>query len=328
MQTSYIYSVSHVNTLAEFLLTKTDIERLLVAEPGADLHDALKETYLAPYVAHAPEEDMALAIEQTLIEAKRLVHRIAPEGDMFRILWVHYDIHNLRVFAKAQVNGLSFEDCKQYLSKRGIYEPEYLYSYVESGSLDSLQAGWQAAYQEASQLVSAGKVDEVDGVFDALYFATSKVITKKVGDAFTKSYLTHMIDLYNLKSRLRHLKNTTLTLEPSFIEGGTFGKDQLDTTESVLALFGRFGGDEFWHEAIMYYQSTGNTTRLDARIDEFMIELAKEGSYDMFSSASLVLYYLKCRQAAANIRTIVVGKNSGMSEENIRANLRMAHVNE
>jgi hypothetical protein len=40
-----------------------------------------------------------------------------------------------------------------------------------------------------------------------------------------------------------------------------------------------------------------------------------------------VLYYLKCRQAAANIRTIVVGKESGMSEADIRANLRMAHVN-
>ena len=55
---------------------------------------------------------------------------------------------------------------------------------------------------------------------------------------------------------------------------------------------------------------------------------AKEASYDMFSSASLVLYYLKCRQAAANVRIIFVGKNSGMKESIIRANLRMAHVND
>jgi vacuolar-type H+-ATPase subunit C/Vma6 len=48
----------------------------------------------------------------------------------------------------------------------------------------------------------------------------------------------------------------------------------------------------------------------------------------MFSSASLVLYYLLCRQAAANIRTIVVGRNSGQSEEAIRANLRLAYVND
>ena len=102
MQTSYIYSVSRVNTLREYLLTKTDIERLLVAAPGDELHTALKETYLAPYLTRLDDEDMAKAIELTLIDAKRLVHQIAPHGDMFRVLWVHYDIHNLRVFAKAK----------------------------------------------------------------------------------------------------------------------------------------------------------------------------------------------------------------------------------
>ena len=51
MQTSYIYSVSRANTLKQFLLTKTDIERLLVVESDAELHTALKETYLAPFVA-------------------------------------------------------------------------------------------------------------------------------------------------------------------------------------------------------------------------------------------------------------------------------------
>jgi len=42
----------------------------------------------------------------------------------------------------------------------------------------------------------------------------------------------------------------------------------------------------------------------------------------------LVLYYLQTRQAAANVRTIVVGKNSGMTAEDIRSNLRLAYVND
>ena len=107
MQTSYIYSVSRVNTLAQYLLTKTDIERLLVAQPGEDLQSALKETYLAPYVLRAKDGDVAEAIELTLIDAKKLVHHIAPNGDMFRVLWARYDIHNLRVFAKAKAKNLT-----------------------------------------------------------------------------------------------------------------------------------------------------------------------------------------------------------------------------
>ena len=46
MQTSFIYSASRTNALSEELLTKTDIDRLLVASPGEGLH-TLKETYLA-----------------------------------------------------------------------------------------------------------------------------------------------------------------------------------------------------------------------------------------------------------------------------------------
>lgn len=328
MQTSYIYSVSRVNALSQFLLNKTDIERLLVATPGDDLQQALKETYLAPYVTHVPDGDVALAIEQTLIEAKRLIHRIAPNGDMFRILWVHYDIHNLRVFAKATAKQLTLEECAPYLSKRGIYEPDYLHAQVESDSLDALQSGWQQAYRDAVEYVRAGAIDKVDGVFDALYFETSKRITKQNGDRFMSTYMTAVIDFYNLKSRLRVLRNPEVAFTPTFIDGGSFGSEQLETIEDVRALLARYGGPSFWTDALDAYESTGNTTQLDVCIDEYLITLAKEASYDMFSSGSLVLYYLKCRQAAANIRAIVVGKNSGMNEADIRANLRLMYVND
>jgi V/A-type H+-transporting ATPase subunit C len=329
MQTSYIYSVSRLNTLGQFLLNQTDIERLLVATPGEDLQSALKETYLAPYIAHSPEEDVALAIEQTLIDAKRLIHRIAPEhGDRFRILWVHYDIHNLRVFAKAHADNRSYAACVPLLSERGIYDPAYLFSHVEAGTLDRLQSGWGEAFAKASQHAQNGEIDAIDGVFDAAYFATSFAILARDGDAFTRRYFARVVDLYNVKSRLRHAQNPRVSFTPTFIEGGSFGRDRFETREAALALLAQFGGAEFWADAIEHYETTGNTTRLDARADDHLVMLTKDASVDVFSSASLVLYYLKCRQAAANIRTIVVGKNSGMYEADIRANLRLVYVNE
>jgi vacuolar-type H+-ATPase subunit C/Vma6 len=328
MQTSYIYSVSRTNALSDSLLNKTEIERLLVAAPGQDLQSALKETYLAPYVLRVPNEDFELAVELTLIDAKRLIHRIAPVGDLFRVLWIQYDIHNLRVFAKATAQQLSFDELKPLLSERGVYNCAELHAAAENGTLDFLQSGWQVAYDQAVQHVQAGEIVKVDSLFDVLYFSTSKAITAKIGDVFMQAYLSAMIDLYNLKVRLRLLQNDSFVYQPMFISGGSISDDRLDSREAVLALFARFGGVDYWKEAIGYYEKTNNTTSLDARIDEYLVLLAKEGSYDMFTSASLVLYYQKCRQAAANIRTIVVGKNSGMKESAIRKNLRMAYVNE
>lgn len=328
MQTSYIYSVSRVNALSQSLLSKTDIEFLLATEPGEALQSALKETYLAPYVLRVPNENVSLAIEQTLIDAKRLIHRLAPNGDMFRIMWVQYDIHNLRAFAKATAKGLALEEVKPFLSERGIYQPEYLHARIEERALSSLQKGWQEAYDKAVALVGEGKMDLVDGVFDELYFITSRRIVETIGDAFIKQYFSTLVDFYNLKSRLRHLKNEGVRFEPAFVPGGSFSAESIMTLEQTLAMFARHGGVEYWKSALEFFVETGNFTRIDALVADRLLTVAKEGSYDMFSSASLVLYYLKCRQAAANIRIIVVGKNSGMSIEDIRANLRMAYVND
>ena len=328
MQTSYIYSASKANALGEELLSKTEIDRLLVAEPGEDLQSALKESYLASYVVQVPDEDIAVAIEETLKHAKRLIHRIAPQGDMFRVLWVQYDIHNLRVFAKATAAGMSFEDCKPHLSERGIYPPNYLYEHVENSTLNNLQISWQEPYNEALQVAQSGDLSTVDGIFDQLYFDTSKRIVTASGNSFMHICLQTIIDLYNLKSRLRHLKNESVSFEPKFVDGGTFSATAIENLEATLAMFERFGGASYWSEALEQYRETGNFSQIDARTDDYLLTVARQGSYDMFSSASLVFYYLKCRQAATNIRTIVVGKNSGLEADDIRSNLRLAYVKE
>lgn len=330
METSYIYSVSRVNALSEFLLTKADIDRLLITESGSELQSALKETYLAPYVSSVPDESVPLAISQTLIDAKKMIYKIVPKdkSEMFRILWIQYDIHDLRVFAKASVNNKSLEDSRPFLSERGIHTSDYIYSQIEAGSLDSIYKGWQEAYNKALEAVKQGKINIVDGIFDELYFETCKYIVDKKGDSFIKSYMKKVVDIYNLRSRLRHLKNKTVSFEPAFVSGGNIEVDQIETMEDTMVAFGRLEGSEFWKESVELFQETGNFTLIDVNSTEFLIRFAKDASSDMFSSASLVLYYLKCRQSASNIRTIVVGKNSGWSNTEIKANLRMAYVNE
>lgn len=326
MQTSYIYSASRTNTLSEDLLTKADIDRLLVASAGEELHTALKETYLAQYLIQA-EENPVLATEHTMLDAKELITRVIPKSDMFKVLWIQHDIHNLRVFAKAAGKELSYEACVPHTSKLGVYDPAYLYEHVNGGTLNRLEQGWQEAYDEAVRLSTSGELNKVDEIFDRLFFATAARIVQSAGDVFIKKYFKAIIDLHNLKSRLRVLTHSTLSAEAAFIEGGNFAASEIDTKEQILAAYQKLGDESSWRDAVEYYETTNNTTRLDARAEDYLLSLTREAAYDMFSSASLVLYYLRCRQSSANVRTIVVGIDGGMKEEDIRANLRMAYVN-
>lgn len=324
MNTSYIYSVSRVSTLGEQLLTKTDIDRLLVAPSADRLQTALKETYLAPYVLAAPEENMPAALEATLIEAKKLIHKIAPNGDMFRVLWVQYDIHNLRVLAKGAHD--TSVDIEPYMSARGIYDPAVLRSHAEAGTLSSVRPGWQEAYELALKHVAAKEIDRVDAVFDALLFETLLNIAKESSDDFIKAYVTEVIDWHNCRTRLRVLALPASVSKPAFITGGSITAESLQDIDAVASVLEQ-KAPGFFTAAIESYQATGNVTQLEARGEDYLISFAKDAaSSDMYSAASLVYYYLRVRQAAANVRTIVVGRNSGMDEAVIRTNLRLAYV--
>jgi len=326
MNTSYVYSATRLNTLGTELLSITDIDRLLVADPGDELAGALKETYLAPYVLQVADEDVTEAIEMTLVEAKQLIERIAPAGERFSVLWVQYDIHNLRVLAKATKAGKTLDEVTAYMSHRGMYTPVELYSHVEAGTLNRLQIDWQTAYDAALRHVDAGELDKVDAVFDELLFTTIKRTAQMCGDRFLKRYVSAVIDMYNAKATLRRVRLGLDTMQPEFISGGTFAASELANTEAVSAAFETLSPG-FFTTAVESYNATGNTSELDARIDDYLVSITKSAATDVFSAASTILYYLRARQAATNIRTIVVGRNSGMDTDSIKANLRYAYVN-
>ncbi len=325
MNTSYIYSASRVTTLSQELLSKTDIDRLLVATPGQRLTGALKETYLAPYLLQVPNEDMAAAIELTLIEAQSLISSIAPDSAQFAVLWVQYDIHNLRVLAKATATEMTTEQLADYFSHRGSYEPAILAQYAREESLSNLQPGWQESYNKAVELVAAGQLDAVDAVFDALVLSAMVQIATAAKDPFITKYAQAVIDMHNIKSNLRSLKLGGKIGRPAHAAGGTISADRLSDVGQIAGVLECLAPGHFT-SALEQYQLDGHTTVLDARFDEYLIKLAHEARIDMFSAASIVAYYLHVRQSATNVRTIVVGLESGQEADVIRPNIRMSYV--
>lgn len=326
MQTSYIYSTSRINTVSEELLTMADIDRLLVAKPGGEFTEALKETYLASYLIQAAG-DVRVAIRSAEHEAKLLLTQVSPDTSLLKPLWLRYDVHNLRVIAKATVAGVAIEEVDNHFSSLGAYDPAYLQEAVSGNFLNRLEQDWQEAYDEAIRVASGGDLEAVDGIFDELYFATAGRLIAQSRDVFMARYFKAMIDLHNLKSRLRTLTYPNMTFRANFIVGGNYGRSEIDTKEQVLATYAKLGNESHWRDAIEYYTATNNTTRLDARAEDYLVSLTREAAYNMFSSASLVLYYLRSQQSADNIRTILVGLNAGMKQDDIRANLRIAYVN-
>ena len=243
------------------------------------------------------------------------------------LLWLRYDIHNLRLFAKATGANISYEALETHVSESGMHDPAYLFEKSQNQSLNGLEAGWQEAYDNAVRSLET-EGESVDTIFDRLYFKTIQHKAEVSGDVFLKRYVKALIDLYNLKARLRTIVYPQVANGIRHIEGGTFAASEIETKEQIMSGYQSLGGENLWREAVEAYLSTGNTTQLDARADDYLLTITREAAYDMFSTASLVLYYLRSKQAAANIRTVITLRDGGLEEDRIRPNLRLAYVKE
>ncbi len=327
MQLSYIYSASRVNALSTALPKKSDYERLITATSEAEMLSVLRDTFAVSVIEQMPAGSLDEVLEATLLQVKQTLLQIAPKADPLRFLWVQYDIHNLRLFAKAKRGAHGWSDVQVYVSHRGLYDPSYLYEHAENSTLNRLVAGWQETYEQMVSYIEQREIRKADAVADALYFTMMKDELLKTNDNSIRAYVERSIDMYNIKARLRALQTPTGVSGNSWISGGAVSLSAIETKEMILQVLQTMSHDD-WRGAIEYMETTGNSSRLDARVDEYIASVARHASYSGFQASSLLFYYLLCRQAAVNIRIIAAAKKSGMSQQDVRINLRMTYVND
>ena len=324
MQTNYIYSTNRLTTVATTLLSAAEVDQLLGATTDAELLDVIKETYLGQHLNTGQDDDINVALEAALAEAKRTIELSAPGLNTFQLLWIGNDIHNLRVFAKASTKEIPYSDLESLVSKRGHYDPTVLFAYLERSELNRLQPNWQDVYEQAARHAADGEIDKVDAIFDQLYFNTVVRLVSLGRDVFLTKYVRALIDCYNLKTKLRVLRYPSLVNTTTFVSGGTFAATELESLDQVKQALATLGNVD-WEAALTNYDETGNTTAFDVCVDQYLLALSKQASYDVFSSASVVHFYLLANAAASDIRTIWNGKGIGRDETIIRANLRIAY---
>ncbi|MCB9810806.1 MAG: V-type ATPase subunit [Candidatus Nomurabacteria bacterium] len=326
MKTSYIYSSSRVKALEKELLNESDVERLLEASRGVELIKFLKETYINQYLESDDIDGVLKATEKSLVEAKELITKITPEPKLLDFLWVYYDLQNLRVQLKSKQANLESEQMMAYLSRLGKYSPETLLEHIAAGTLNRLEPEFKTIYDNASKALEEKGVAAADLVIEAGYFDLAKRMVGDARDLSIGTILRLQIDLYNLKTRLRTLLVPRQGDDSWFVTGGNLRYEDIELKEQALAVLVNYGGESKWREAIELYSSEGHSTLIDARSDDYLLETVRTMSYDVFSPASLIAYFLQVQNTAKIIKTVVVGKESGQTRDFIRKQLRTIYV--
>lgn len=322
MSTKYVYAGTRAHALTNTLLNENQLERLLGAKSVDEAHQVLQDTFLAPHLARHEKSHLSRAIDESIRDAKHLLNFISPEPELLDILWIRYDFFNIRTIVKGKRKGLGEAELLTMLYGSGTLNEGQLIKAIFEDKVDRLGARFANAVREAS---SAEHSYEIDFVTEAHYFEAIREIVQNVKDVFVQKYVAMMIDLFNVRSRLR---SSTLPegTKPPFISGGSISQERLVSEDSTLEALYRYGGEAIWSEAIQSYRKLGTHALVDKVSQEYQLRFLKQASMDLFSPAPLFAYFTALKNNAQIIKAIVVAKEASIPEQELRFILRRLYT--
>ncbi len=320
MDARYIFAGTLAKTREKELLSDTQLEMLLSAKTLPEFFTALQDTYLAPHITGNETADgLRHALESSITDGKKLLTQHAPQPQHLSVLWVKYDFYNLRTIIKSDQAGLNEEATLRKCFTAGLYDPAKLYTHYHDGSLSTLDT---YLAQVANRVSGEQRASVIDHTIHVHYFTTAREMARRYKSPFICRFVTHLIDIYNVVSRLRILARKTEIPPNVFVEGGTFSHSELEDKQQVIDAFRRIGGADVWTDALHDYQESGNFSLIEKTADEEIVSFLDRESFELFSLAPLYAYFTALKNNAQIIRAIYVGKVAGLSEQDIRFTLR------
>jgi len=324
MDTRYYYSASRIKSLEASLLSEVQLERLLSAKDEEEAFKVMHDTFLAPYITHPKKTQLSRVFRKCITQTKQLIESITPEPELTDFLWIRYDYYNLKTIIKGKKAGLSDDEIIENCYFAGKYNPEQLLQAVNAGDLQRIFLDFQKAYDQA---MGVKEVYKIDIIMNLAYFNTISQWSLETKNIFVREYVQIVIDLYNIKTQLRiqSLKEN-MTFPDVFASGGTVTRAELGTKEQIFEAFTKFGGREHWKEAVEEYKKNKHYSMIEKAADDYIVIFLKEKSIDIFSPATLFAFFRARKNNIDVIKTILVAKDSGVSEAEIRFMLRRLYV--
>lgn len=318
MNSEYIYAGTSSYTLQQKLLNETQRELLLGTHTYQEFLEALQGTFFGTYLASS-KGDMEKAIRNVLLDAKKSLIALAPEPELMHIMWRKYDFYNLRVMLRRSENG-SAAQSEDILFPMGTYSLETLSKVVQSGNFSSLDPFLAAAVKDVKKNPKAS----MSAVMDHHYLIYAVQKAAEINNPFLNQYITLLVDLYNLRARLRaaSLSEEGVPLNVQHVSGGTIPPHNLDRQEDILSRLSKFGTEALWKDAVDAYKERGDFTLIDKTSDDYTMKWLKGQTVDLHSPAPMFGYLANVKENVQFIRAVGIAKYVGLSEKLLRDMVR------
>lgn len=325
--TAYVYLSTLLKAMEKDVLSNEDLTRLTTARTDEDAVKILVGKGWERFDAKN-----SVALEQEISHQRKalfdLIYRYVPQTDVVDLFRLKYDYHNLKALIKSTAQGM---DGQHLLSDAGTISPSTLVGLYNDKDYSHMHPIMATAAQEAADLLArTGDPQLSDLMLDGALAAQMLALAKATESTFLLGYVRRWIDLGNLRvlTRAALSKKGFDYLQRAIFPGGKVACGQLRevTPELLRRQFG-FGALRTATEAAADVLSGDMAlSGLDIACDNTLIAYIRTSRLIPFGEATVIAYLLAFESQLVAVRTVMSGRATGLSEENITERLRMSYV--
>ena len=325
-QLAYLGVNTTIRLLEQQLLNKDEFETLVKAPTIRVVLEGLQKTVYQADVTNLLEtKQFEQLLMTSLVADYQTIIKEVPDKEIIQLFTSSYVYHNTKVLLKQQFSG---KELHHLCIPIGI-SINTLERLVQLGDVDGVSPSLlEAVHGAISEYEEFHRLEAADVFMDTYYFKELRMLEKQLNNDTVTHMVNTMIDLYNVETliRARKQKKSRAFLQTVLSSSGTVDKHQLiDSTEQenwegLLELFDQVSyKDEL---ATILLAETVETAKVERLKDQVIYQLLQDATFEAFGPLPVLAYLHAKEMEVKNLRLLLIGKDNGFSEEQLRERMR------
>lgn len=319
--TDYAYAVARIRANERNLLSKNDIERLILAK---DLSAALSVLKERGWSADGEKGE----IENLLLNRQKAVWKLlcecVPDKNRLSVLCVQNDFFNIKAALKSMITG---KDAFSFFAYPTTLDLETLVSAFKTHDFEQLKGMKETAEDAYNTACRTENGQSADIILDKAALKIFLSRAKESGCELLISAAGYITACADIKIAYRSAKAKKSL---SFIQNALSGVSDLDL--SALSKAAAKGTEELLEflKKTPYSKEgellSSSFAAFEKGVDDSVTELMKRAKYVFFGFEPIAAYYYAQQAELKTVRAVLFAKQADVSEDIIRERVRTLYV--
>lgn len=326
--TKYLHAAARVHSLENQMISR---QELLKAIEAASAEDAFKTLSGKGMFRDVSMKDYEKAFERELKETYQLVEDMTEQSEITYIFRYPADGHNLKVFAKAQIAGGSFD---HLYKETGTFSPETMREELAAKRFDKVPKKLgQAAISAMEQLAKTRDPQVASILIDNAVLELMSEKARQIGNPLLEEYTVSKIDLVNIETavRLMRMKKEAYQVQKMLAPGGSLSPADISGAfsagyEGIARLVDRAGKKRRLEKSVAALKQGQPLSVFEENLDGCFKDLFDKAKIIPFGLEPVIAFLYRKEREIRAARLVLAAKLFGLAKEQIAERIRYIYA--